>query len=424
MRLSRGIEPVLHNLLDTTKIVVLEGGRGVGKTTLAQEIAEKRQFQTLFDLSDPADRAVLEADAHRVLAASPKPVLIDEAQLVAELPVAVKRVVDSDPANGQFLLTGSSRIGRGALGGADPLAGRAVRLRLRPFTQAELAGTPANVISRWWSKDFSSEIYPELPIDELHSRITRGGLPPIAIEADPADEKISPDIQRRILANYIDGVLTTNIAGTRTRQAGLLKTFNYLASNPSQILNLSRAASELQMRVETVQNYLDICQTAFLIDTVPAHRPGQHQTVAAHPRLYIADTAIASWAAETTVERLRRDVRLSGAMVENFVVNELAAQAEWVLSSSSLLHWRDTRAGKEVDVVLRKPTGELLAIEIKSAASVTTNDTRGLVAFADRVGDQLVGSCVIYTGRVTQQLDSNIWAVPLSSFFNATSVRA
>jgi predicted AAA+ superfamily ATPase len=128
--LRRGIEPTIGRLLDSAKVVVIEGGRSVGKTTLARRIATERAFETVFDLSDPADLAALEADAFRVLDASPGPVLIDEAQLIPDLTVAVKRLVDQSGRFGQVLLTGSSRIGRGALGGGDPLAGRAVRARL------------------------------------------------------------------------------------------------------------------------------------------------------------------------------------------------------------------------------------------------------------------------------------------------------
>ena len=58
----------------------------------------------------------------------------------------VKRRVDRDRTNGAFVLTGSSRLGRTQLGGSDPLAGRAARLRLSPMTHGELIGRPINLV--------------------------------------------------------------------------------------------------------------------------------------------------------------------------------------------------------------------------------------------------------------------------------------
>jgi len=420
MALSRGAEPLLQHLLDSTKVVILEGGRGVGKTTLAKHIAATRGFGSTFDLSDPADRETLTRDPHRVLAVTPGPVLIDEAQLVPELTVAVKRRVDESAETGQVLLTGSSRIGRGALGGGDPLAGRAVRLRLHSFTQGELAGGPLNAVERWWSEDPVDAVHPELELDDLHRRMVTGGLPTVAI-GQPVT--FDADQHRRLFDTYVDGVLTMALAGTRTDRSRLLRAFRYLASNPGQILNINRAASELSVRAETVQRYLDLCRDTFLLDVAPAHRPTQAQTVTAHPRLFTGDPALAAWAAETSPAALLREPRLAGSLLENFVAHELRAQSDWK-TPTALLHWRDARAGREVDIVLRRANGEMLAVEVKSASSVSAADTKGLSAFAERAQGRVVRSLIVYTGRATQQLGSGIWAVPLSSLIGAPPASA
>jgi len=416
MLLQRGVEALFHELLDTARVVILEGGRGVGKTTLARRVASERGFQTYFDLSDPADRAALSNDPHRVIAGSAAPMLIDEAQLEPELTVAVKRLVDESTEPGRVVLTGSSRIGRGALGGGDPLAGRAVRLRLNSFTQGELAGTPVNVVEQWWKSEPKDAVFQELHLIDLFARMTIGGLPAVAINSPAKDQS---SYHRRLFDTYIDGVLTMALAGTRIDRARLVQTFRYLASNPGQILNISRAASDLSMRAETVQRYIDLSEGSFLLDTVAAHRPAQHQTLTAHPRLFASDPGLAAWAAETSAEQLVRDAKLSGSLLENFVAHELWSQAGWAAESTTMLHWRDTRAAKEVDLVLRRGNGEMLAVEIKSASTVTMADAKGLMAFADRAGDQVVRSLIVYTGRTTQHLGGRIWAVPLSSLFGA-----
>ncbi len=408
---------MLHHLLNISKVVVLEGGRAVGKTTLARQVGADRDFRTYFDLSDPADRAALAGDPHRILGASARPILVDEAQLEPEVAVAVKRLVDTSSDFGQVLLTGSSRIGRSALGGGDPLAGRATRLRLSSFTQGELAGTPSRALDRWWSAEPEPQVYDELSLDELTGRLVRGGLPPVALDelrqgnGDPADVA-------RLIGGYVDGVLTENLVSRRIDRARLLQTFRYLAANPGQILNVSRAASELSMRAETVQGYVDLCESCFLLDVAPAHRPSEHQTLTAHPRVFASDTGLAAWAADTSPDRLIRDSKLLGSLVENLVAADLAAQSAWSPDRTRLLHWRDTRLGREVDLVLRRSDGSMLAIEVKSAATVSISDAKGIIAFAGAAGDRFRRGLIVYTGRATLQLAEQIWAVPLSSLFN------
>lgn len=412
--LIRGLTPLLGQLLDASKVVVLEGGRGVGKTTLARQIGAERGFQTYFDLADPADRIALGGDPHRVLAAAPKPILVDEAQLEPELPVAVKRLVDASSDMGQVLLTGSARIGRGALGGSDPLVGRAMRLRLSSFTHSELRGGPNQSLASWWEDErLPLAVHPELGLTELFDLFTTGGLPAVALhESSPAP---IADDRTRVFDAYVEGVLTLNLAGTRTNRSRLVQTFRYLAANPGQILNVSRAASELGMRVETLRNYLDLCDASFLLDVVPAHRPSQHQTLVAHPRVFASDVGLAAWAADASADKLLRDSKLAGSLLENLVAQELTAQAAWSRTSTRVFHWRDSRAGREVDLVLRRSTGEMVAIEVKSASQVSMADAKGILAFDVAAKAKMARGVIVYTGRTVQQLADNIWAVPLQS---------
>ncbi len=185
------------------------------------------------------------------------------------------------------------------LGGGDPLAGRAVRTRLAPFTQGELAGQPSNTVERWWTNAPEMGVYPELELSDLFDRLTIGGLPAIALQ-------------------------------------------------PSASMGGTASHSDAQ-RLFT---YLDTCDANFLLESAPAHRPTQHQTVTAHPRVFASDVGLAAWAAQTSPERLLRDPKLTDALLENLVAAELGAQAGWANSPARLLHWRDTRAKKEVDLKL------------------------------------------------------------------------
>lgn len=63
--------------------------------------------------------------------------VIDEVQRSPELVLPLKYVVDSDPRPGRFILTRSANLLR-VPGTEDSLAGRALTVRLQPFSQGEV----------------------------------------------------------------------------------------------------------------------------------------------------------------------------------------------------------------------------------------------------------------------------------------------
>ena len=120
-------------------VVVVTGLRQSGKTTFLQEdpVFRGRRFYSLDDF------AVLEA-ARRdpdALVSGDEPVIIDESQRCPELFIAVKRAVDRKRRPGQFVLSGSANL---TLLSAvtESLAGRALYLKLTPFTRREARGAP------------------------------------------------------------------------------------------------------------------------------------------------------------------------------------------------------------------------------------------------------------------------------------------
>ena len=78
-----------------------------------------------------------------------------------------------------------------------------------------------------------------------------------------------------------------------------------------------------------------------------------------------------------SLSRLRADRTLFGALLETFVFSELLKLSAWTDERVMLFHYRD-RDKLEVDFVLENSAGEIVGIEVKSAASVTRRDFLGL----------------------------------------------
>jgi len=67
---------------------------------------------------------------------------------------------------------------------------------------------------------------------------------------------------------------------------------------------------------------------------------------------------------------------LGGAFVESFVLDELTRHAASIDEALTFSHFRD-HARIEVDIVIERPDGGVIAIEVKSARSVSGADARG-----------------------------------------------
>lgn len=104
----RSLSEIEDALLDT-RVVVINGARQTGKSTLARLVAAARPGTEVRYLDDAAERAAATADPAAFVRHDGL-LVIDEVQRVPDLILAVKHAVDLDPRPGRFLLTGSARL--------------------------------------------------------------------------------------------------------------------------------------------------------------------------------------------------------------------------------------------------------------------------------------------------------------------------
>jgi uncharacterized protein len=102
-------------------------------------------------------------------------------------------------------------------------------------------------------------------------------------------------------------------------------------------------------------------------------------------------------------------------VLENFVVTEVLKHADWAGTDSSAYHYR--RREDEVDLVLESRAGEIVAIEVKAAASVDRRDVRAMEKLRDSSGVRFRAGVVVCTSAQTIPLGERLWAVPLSGLW-------
>ncbi|HWS31780.1 MAG TPA: DUF4143 domain-containing protein [Actinoplanes sp.] len=105
-----------------------------------------------------------------------------------------------------------------------------------------------------------------------------------------------------------------------------------------------------------------------------------------------------------------------GPLLEGFVIAELARQATWSDQMVDLFHYRDQDKA-EVDLILENRQRKVVAIEVKAASTVRSDDFSGLRKIADRLGDDLIAGIVLYTGAGTLAFGDRMRAVPVSALW-------
>ena len=131
---------IVRARLEQFPAVALLGPRQVGKTTLAELIAEARSSVYL-DLEDAADREKLSDAALYLSGHEDKLVILDEVQRAPEVFQTLRGLIDQGRRRGiragRFLLLGSASIDLLRQSG-ESLAGRIAHVELEPFNVLEV----------------------------------------------------------------------------------------------------------------------------------------------------------------------------------------------------------------------------------------------------------------------------------------------
>ncbi|WP_299169776.1 DUF4143 domain-containing protein [uncultured Arthrobacter sp.] len=90
-------------------------------------------------------------------------------------------------------------------------------------------------------------------------------------------------------------------------------------------------------------------------------------------------------------------------------VRVLAQAAE-----ASVGHFRTRNGDREVDLVLERYNGKLVAFEVKLAATVSDRDVSHLHWLRNALGDRLVETAVLTTGPAAYRRADGIAVIPLA----------
>lgn len=398
----------LRAALADRPVVLLHGARQTGKTTLVRVMAEERgaRYVTLDDLTM---LAAARGDAAGFLAGFAEPLVLDEVQRAPELLLAIKAAVDRKRTPGRFLLTGSAnvlllpRV-------AESLAGRMEIVNLWPFSQGEIEGAAEGFIDAVFA-DAPPVLDRSASSAPLTERVLRGGYP-------EAFSIASAERRRAWFDGYVTTILQRDVRDL-ARIEGLTelpRLLALLASRPMAQLNFADLSRGTGLPQTTLKRYFALLETVFLVRLLPPWYANIGKRLVKTPKVLITDTGLAAHLMGIDRGRVAEDRGLLGGLLESFVAMELVKQAGWSADSPALYHFR-THEGDEVDLVLERRGGALVGVEVKSAATVTAADFKGLRALAELAGRRFRRGIVLYTGAEVVPFGAGLFALPVEALW-------
>lgn len=412
----RILDDELDELMTALPAIAVEGAKAVGKTATAS-----RRAATIHQLDDPDQRSIAEADLDRLLETA-APVLIDEWQYVPPVWDRVRRAVDANAPPGSFLLTGSaSPKDTGTHSGG----GRIVSLRMRPLSLAERLPDEATVSLAELLAGGQPEVRgrTSCKLEHYTEEILRSGFPGLrGLSGRPLRAQLESYVQRVVDRDFPELGHPVRNAASLLRWMTAYAAASATTATFETIRGAATGGQEGKPSRATVQPYRDVLERLFILEALPGWKPSRSHIseLGLPPKHHLADPALAAsllgatadalLAGEAPGPRIPRDGTLLGALFESLVTLSVRVYAQ--AAEAGVGHLRTHRGEHEVDLIVERGDGKVVAIEVKLGSTPSDDSVRHLDWLAERLGDELLDAIVVTTGGEAYRREDGIAVVP------------
>ncbi|MDR0945983.1 MAG: DUF4143 domain-containing protein [Bifidobacteriaceae bacterium] len=413
----RLLDAFLEDALTALPAIAVDGPKAVGKTATAS-----RHAGAVLSLDDDPTAQSLREDPD-LINRLPRPLLIDEWQYWPPIWDKVRHAVDTAGAAGLFLLSGSATPKEKPKHSG---AGRIVHVRLRPFTLAERQLEPPTVSLKELLAGRQEPLTgrTDVTVEQYAEEIVRGGLP--ALRSTP--ERFRFTAWEGYLAELFERDLPE--LGRQVRRPATLMAWlrSYARATAgvatyTDILDNAMPADVHKPTKATTLAWRELLGSMWLLDPLPAWDDPRHKLgkLGQVPKHHLMDPALAAHLLGlTTPDTLltqpreleplaKRGTTTFGGLFESLVTLSVRVYAEATDARASHLRTRDGR--HEVDLIVTRPDGRIVAFEVKSTPAVTAADAKHLLWLRDKLGDDLLDAAIITTGTDAYRRQSDGIAV-------------
>ncbi len=367
--IQRTAKDKLKDLASKFKAVAVTGARQTGKTTLVKQVFKGKPY---LSLENPETRNFALEDPRGLLASYPKGAILDEVQRAPELFSYLQEILDNSKVKGLFILSGSNNFLL-QQNISQTLAGRVGYINLLPFSIEELK---------------KSKLLP----DDDDQLMLKGFYPPIY------DQEIPP---LDWCPNYIKTYIEKDVRQIKniTDLIVFERFIKLLAGRSGQELNNSALAVESGVDVKTIQSWIGILESSFIIYLLKPHFKNFNKTIVKRPKVYFYDTALVCYLLGIRNVLQLKTYPLRGYIFEGMVVTELIKKRTNAGLPINIYYWRD-KTGHEIDVIIDN-AGKLLPIEIKSGKTLNSEFFKNIEYWSKLSGAEK--SVLLYAGDQNQK---------------------
>ena len=340
MAIKRTIQERILQRMHRNKAILIFGARQTGKSTLSEFLIQKQEESSLSLNGDDSDVSALFQEANatklRSIIGNHKLVLIDEAQRIQEIGLAIKIIVDQMKGV-QVIATGSSSFDLASKIN-ESLTGRKYEFQLFPFSFGEMVAHHGLLEEKRL----------------LDHRMLYGYYPEVVTHPGEEEERL------KLLASsylYKDLLMLDKI----NKPAMLEKLVQALAWQVGSEVSLDEISRLLGIDRKTVEKYIDLLEKAFVIFQVPAFSQNVRTEIRKGKKIYFCDCGIRNAVISHFQPIVMRTDK--GALWENFVMAERLKFLRNQGKDTKLHFWRTTQQ-QEIDLI-ETDTEKLNAIEIK-----------------------------------------------------------
>jgi uncharacterized protein len=349
------------------RALAIVGPRQSGKTTIVKKLFPKKPYVSL---EDPDERMLAANDPRAFLNRYKNGVVIDEAQRVPELFSYMQGIIDKTDKDGFFILTGSNNfLLQQSI--SQTLAGRIGYIDLLPLCYKE--------IIQFERQDFSIE---ELIINgsypELYDKNRKHGI---------------------WYPSYIRTYIERDVKQIRNIENTLLfnRFLQLCAGRTGQQLNVAALSIEAGINVKTVQSWLSILQSSYIIYLLPPYHKSYNKRVVKTPKLYFIDTGVACSLLGIRQAKELETSHFRGALFENYVIIELLKEKFNNGSGAGFYYWKENN-GLEIDLLIDDGK-KIIPVEIKSSSTFTETHIKNLQHWNRISGVR--GGLLLYNGEAS-----------------------
>jgi predicted AAA+ superfamily ATPase len=359
----------LLQLSNSFKAIAVIGPRQAGKTTLVKTTFPDKPY---YSLENPDIRNFAIEDPRGFLSTIPSGAILDEVQRAPELFSYLQEIIDNSSEKGIFILTGSNNFLLQE-NISQTLAGRVAYLNLLPFTADELK---------------SEKLLPQTDEDILF----KGFYPPVY------DQNLDPNDW---MHNYIKTYIERDVRQIKNVTDLLVfeKFMRVLAGRTGQELNLSAICNEVDVNLKTIQSWIGILESSFIIYLLKPFHQNYNKTIVKRPKVYFYDTGLVCSFLRISNATQLENHPLKGSIFETLVVIELVKKFTNYGIIPPMFYWRD-KTGHEIDVIIDYK-GKTTPIEIKSSKTINTDYFRHLKYWNNLSKND--NSIIIYSGNQEQK---------------------